>query len=193
MLGRRLRTHGGEERILGAGGRYRTYQAHARRPVLRRVPPDPGSGQEAWRHDRGQALLFAHVQPLPVLQGLHRQVLQRRQGRDHQQHEGVCQGVRVHVQPKLLRRGHPLRPRRRAPERADIRPQELYAHPICALRSQERGVFGRGIRGLRPARELHRPPNAGSGDHEELQQAVHLADPERGEGREGAEESSRSQ
>ena len=151
VLGGRLRTHGGEEGVLGAGGRYRAHQAHARRPVLRRVPPDPGSGQEARRHDRGQALLFAHVQPLPVLQGLHRQVLQRRQGRDPRQHEGVCRGVRVHVRPRLLRRGHPLRSRRRAPERADIRPQELDAHPVRALRSQERGVFGRGIRGLRPA------------------------------------------
>ena len=97
-------------------------------------------------------------------------------------------GVRVHVRPRLLRRGYPIRTRRRATERADIRPQELDAHPVCALRSQEREAFRRDIRGLRPARELHRPPDAGPGDHEELQQAVHLADPERGEGREGPEE-----
>ena len=145
MLGRRLRAHGGEEGVLGAGGRYRAHQAHARRPLLRRVPPDSGPGQEAWRHDRGQALLFAYFEPLPVLQGFHRQVLQRRQGRDSRQHEGVCRGVRVHVRPWLLRRGHPLRFRRRAPERADIRPQELDAHPVRALRSKERGVFERGI------------------------------------------------
>ena len=39
----------------------------------------------------------------------------------------------------------PLRFRRRAPERADIRPQELDAHPVRALRSKDRGVFERGI------------------------------------------------